>query len=119
MLPDLAGAAQMCESGNPAAGIWHLLSLGMTLIIASTLAFGLIGKDGPHRILKICFGNMNFVFRSKVTLLGFWKYMFGILLTVCSEVLLFRHLSYSPHTVYAESNDFTDDKKITFDFGSS
>jgi hypothetical protein len=58
------------------------MSLGMTLIRANTLAFGLIGKDGPHRIIKICFGNMNLVFGSEVTLLGFWEYMFGILVTV-------------------------------------
>jgi hypothetical protein len=58
------------------------MSLGMTLIRANTLAFGLIGKDGPLIIIKICFGNMNLVFGSKVALLGFWEYMFGILLTV-------------------------------------
>jgi hypothetical protein len=62
MLPDLAGVAQLCASGNPAGGIQHLLSLGMTLIRANTLAFGLIGKDGPHRIIKILF----------------WEYEFGI-----------------------------------------
>ncbi len=63
---------------------WYtaLMILGMTLIRANTLAFGLIGKDGPDRIIKICFGNMNLVFRSEVTLLEFWEYMFGILLTV-------------------------------------
>jgi hypothetical protein len=38
----------------------------MTLIRANTLAFGLIGKDGPHGIIKICFGNMNLVFGSEV-----------------------------------------------------
>jgi hypothetical protein len=80
MLPDLAGAAQLCASGNPAAGIQNL---GMTLIRANTLAFGLIGKDGPHRIIKICFRNMNLVFGSEVALLGFWEYMFGVLITVC------------------------------------
>jgi hypothetical protein len=53
----------------------------MTLIRANTLAFGLIGKDGPHRIIKICFGNMNLVFGREVALLGFWEYMFGILLS--------------------------------------
>jgi len=58
------------------------MSLGMTLIRANTLAFGLIGKDGPHGIIKICFGNMNLVFGSEVALLGFWEYMFGILITV-------------------------------------
>jgi hypothetical protein len=62
----------------------QLLVYGMTLIRANTLAFGLIGKDGPHRIIKICFGNMNLVFGSEVALLGFWKYIFGILLTVQS-----------------------------------
>jgi hypothetical protein len=59
-----------------------LLSLGMTLIRANTLAFGLIGKDEPHRTIKISFGNMNLVFGSEVALLGFWEYMFGILVTV-------------------------------------
>jgi hypothetical protein len=54
----------------------------MMLIRANTLAFGLIGEDGPHKIIKICFGNMNWVFGSEVALLGFWEYMFGILLTV-------------------------------------
>ncbi len=63
---------------------WYsaLMSLGMTLIRANTLAFGLIGKDRPHRIIKICFGNLNLVFGSEVALLGFWEYMFGILVTV-------------------------------------
>jgi hypothetical protein len=56
--------------------------LGITLIRANTLAFGLIGKDGPHRIIKICFGNMNLLFGSEVAQLGFWEYMFGILVTV-------------------------------------
>jgi hypothetical protein len=58
------------------------MSLGMTLIRANTLAFGLIGKDGPHGIIKICFGNTNLVFGSEVALLGFWEYMFRILLRV-------------------------------------
>ncbi len=36
---------------------WYtaLMSLGMTLIRANTLALGRIGKYGPHRIIKICF----------------------------------------------------------------
>ncbi len=52
------------------------MSLGMTLIRANTLApFGLIGKDGPHEIIKICFGNMNLVFGSEAALLGFWEYV--------------------------------------------
>jgi hypothetical protein len=59
-----------------------LMSLGMTLIRANTQAFGLIGKDGPHGIIKICFGNMNLVFGSEVALLGFWEYMFQILFRV-------------------------------------
>ncbi len=54
----------------------------MTLLRANTLAFSLIGKDEPHRSIKICFGSMNLVFGSEVTLLGFWEYMFGILVTV-------------------------------------
>ncbi len=58
------------------------MSLGMTLIRANTLAFGLIGKDGPLRIIKICFGNMNLVFGSEAGLLGFWEYMFRILFRV-------------------------------------
>jgi hypothetical protein len=58
------------------------MSLGMTLIRAKTLAFGLIGKDGLHGIIKICFGNMNLVFGSEVALLGFWEYMFQILFRV-------------------------------------
>jgi hypothetical protein len=49
------------------------MSLGMALIRANTLAFGLTGKDGPHGIIKICFGNMNLVFGSEVALLGFWE----------------------------------------------
>jgi hypothetical protein len=63
---------------------WYtaLMSLGMTLIRANTLAFGFIGEDGPHRIIKICFGNMNLVFGNEVTLLGFWEYMFRILFRV-------------------------------------
>jgi hypothetical protein len=59
-----------------------LMSLGMTLIRANTLAFGLIGKDGPHGIIKICFGNMNLVFGSEVVLMGIWKYIFQILFRV-------------------------------------
>ncbi len=58
------------------------MSLGMTLIRANTLAFGLIGKDGPHGIIKICFGNMNLVFGSEVVLMGIWKYIFQILFRV-------------------------------------
>jgi hypothetical protein len=54
----------------------------MTLIRANALAFGLIGKDGPHGIIKICFGNINLVFGSEVALLGFWEYMFQILFRV-------------------------------------
>jgi hypothetical protein len=57
----------------------------MTLSRANTLAFGLIGKDGPHGIIKICFWNMNLVFRSEVALLGFWEYMFQILFRVRAE----------------------------------
>jgi hypothetical protein len=63
------------------------MSLGMTLIRANTLAFGLIGKDGQHRIIKICFRNMNLVFGSEVGLLGFWEYLFGIFFRVFAQVL--------------------------------
>jgi hypothetical protein len=59
-----------------------LMSLGMMLIRANTLAFGLIGKDGPHGIIKICFGNMNLLFGSEAALLGFREYMFRILFRV-------------------------------------
>jgi hypothetical protein len=55
------------------------MSLGTTLIITNTLAYGLIGNDGPYGIIKICFGNMNLAFGSEVALLGFWEYMFQIL----------------------------------------
>ncbi len=61
--------------------VYSTMSLGMTLIRANTLAFGLIGKDGPHRII-ICYGNMNLLFGSKAALLGFWEYMFQILFRV-------------------------------------
>jgi hypothetical protein len=54
----------------------------MMLIRANTLAFGLIGKDGPHGIIKICFGNMNLIFGSEVEILVFWEYMFRILFRV-------------------------------------
>jgi hypothetical protein len=57
-------------------------SLGMTLISANTLAFGLVGKDRPHRIIKNYFWNMNVVFGSEVALLRFLEYMFGFLVTV-------------------------------------
>jgi hypothetical protein len=66
------------------------MSLGMMLIRANTLASGLIGKDGPHRIIKICFGNMNWVFGSEIALMGFWENMFVIFLTVhCGIAPLF------------------------------
>jgi hypothetical protein len=38
-------------------------------------AFGLIGKDGPLRIIKICYGNMILLFGSEVAQLGFWEYI--------------------------------------------
>jgi hypothetical protein len=75
MLPDLArGCSAVCIWKS---SCWYtaLMSLGMMLIRANTLAFGLIGKDGPHRIIKICLGNMNLVFGSEVSLLGFWEYI--------------------------------------------
>jgi hypothetical protein len=82
MQPDLEGAGLLKAFGNSSCKYSALMSLGMTLIRANTLAFGLIGKDGPHGIIKICFGNMNLVFGSEVALLGFCKYMFRILFRV-------------------------------------
>ena len=70
------------------------MSLGMTLIRANTLAFGLIGKDGPHGIIKICFGNMNLIFGSEVALLGFREYMFRILFRVYGIYLTFYLLFF-------------------------
>jgi hypothetical protein len=63
-------------------------SLGMTLISANTLAFGLIGKDRPHRIKKICFENMNLIFGSAVVLLRFlgihvWNSRNSVLVLFC------------------------------------
>jgi hypothetical protein len=75
------------------------MSLGMTLIRANTLAFGLIGKDGPHGVIKICFGNMNLVFGSEVALLGFWEYMFRILFRVCVLCVMLAWL-YFAETFY-------------------
>ncbi len=64
----------------------------MTLVRANTLVFGLIGKDGPHGIMKICFGNMNLVFGSEVALLGFWEYMFQIIFRVHTNLSLRLHV---------------------------
>ncbi len=72
MQPDLEGAGLLRAFGNSSCQYTALMSLGMTLIRANTIAFGLIGKDGPHGIIKICCGNMNLVFGSEVALLGFW-----------------------------------------------
>ena len=69
MQPDLEGAGLLRAFGNSSCQYMALMSLGMTLIRANTLAFGLIGKDELHRIIKICFGNMNLVFGSEVALL--------------------------------------------------
>jgi hypothetical protein len=66
----------------------------MTLIRANTLAFGLIGKDGPHGIKKVCFGNMNLIFGSEVALLGFREYMFRILFRVYGIYLTFYLLFF-------------------------
>jgi hypothetical protein len=69
-------------------------SLGMTLISANTLAIGHIGKDRPPRIIKICFGNMNVIFGSEIALLGFWEYIFRILVTVlgrCYGCILYKY----------------------------
>ncbi len=90
MQPDLEGAGLLRAFGNSSCQCKTLLSLGMMLIRANTLAFGLIGKDGPHGIIKICFGNMNFVFGSEVAPLGFWEYMFRILFRVRHALLIFE-----------------------------
>ncbi len=84
--------------GNPRCLTWQeqlsCVHLAIQLLVYSTYEFGhdadqsqhsslgLIGKDGPHRILKICFGNVNLVFGSEVELLVFWEYMFQILFRV-------------------------------------
>jgi hypothetical protein len=78
MLPDLAGAAQLRASGSSSCCYTAHSSLGMTLISANTLAFGLIGKTDHIEL----FGNMNLVFRIEVALLRFWEYMFRILVTM-------------------------------------
>jgi hypothetical protein len=77
-------------------------SLGMMLISANTLAISVIGKDRPHRIIKISFRYMNVVFESKVMLLEFWEYMFGTLVTMrpklCNSVDFKSTRSESLHT---------------------
>ncbi len=82
------------------------------LIRANTLAFGLIGKDGPHGIIKICFWNMNLVFGSEVALLGFWEYMFRILFRVyctpcCWFSFNFKQLTNSTVQLILENNYFS------------
>ncbi len=69
------------------------------LIRTNTLAFSLIGKDGPHGIIKICFRNMNLVFGSEVALLGFREYLILIrvrsksgLILVCNVNIVYRNL---------------------------
>jgi hypothetical protein len=64
MQPDLEEAGLLRAFSNSSCWYTALMSLGMTLIRANTLAFSLIGKDGPHGIIKICFGNMNLEVRS-------------------------------------------------------
>jgi hypothetical protein len=65
MQPDLEGAGLLRAFGNSSCWYMALMSLGMTLIRANTPAFSLIGKDGPHGIIKICFENMNLEARSR------------------------------------------------------
>ncbi len=72
MQPDLEGAGLLRAFGNSSCEYTALMSLGMTLIRPKTLAFNLIGKDGPHGIKKICFRNMNLVFVSEVGILGIY-----------------------------------------------
>jgi hypothetical protein len=59
MQPDLEGAGLLRAFSNSSCKYTALMSLGMTLIRANTLAFGLIGKDGPHRIIFFNTGNPN------------------------------------------------------------
>ena len=75
MQPDLEEAGLLRAFGNSSCWYTALMSLGMTLIRANTLAFSLIGKDGPLRIIKICYGNMILLFGSEVAQLGFWEYI--------------------------------------------
>ncbi len=84
MQPDLEGAGVLRAFSNSSCLYTALMSLGITLIRADILAFSLIGKDGPHGVIKFFFGIMNLVFGSEVALLGFWEYMFQILFRVCS-----------------------------------
>jgi hypothetical protein len=82
MLPDLLGAAQLRESGNSSCWYRAHSSLGRTLISANILAFCLIGKTRDTQTTwnsKNIFRNMNLVFGSKLALLGYWEYMFRIL----------------------------------------
>jgi hypothetical protein len=74
------------------------MSLGMTLIRANTLAFGLIGKDGPHGIIKICFGNMNLVFGSEVSYWDFGNICFEFSLE-CGANFSFAHVLYIIFTI--------------------
>ncbi len=77
MQPDLEGVGLLRAFGNSSCLYTALMSLGMTLIRANTLAFGLIGKDGPHGIIKICFGNMNLVFGGRaIEILGIYVRIF-------------------------------------------
>ncbi len=62
MLPDLPGAAQLRVSGTSSCWLTAHSSLGMTLISANTLAFGLIGKTDHIALKKLVF----------------WEYEFGI-----------------------------------------
>ncbi len=96
MQPDLEGAGLLRAFDNSSCYYTAHMSLGMMLMMlirANTLAFSLIGKDGPHGIIKICFGNMNLVFGSEVALLGFWEYMCRILFRVLNSIrcIMFKY----------------------------
>jgi hypothetical protein len=53
MQPDLEGVGLLRAFGDSSYYYTALMSLGVTLIRANTLAFSLIDKDGPHGIIKI------------------------------------------------------------------
>jgi hypothetical protein len=65
----------------PAAGIQHLLVLGMTMISANTLAFGLTGKE------RFVLREYEFGIWKRGRAIGIWGilYMFRILVTMCSQ----------------------------------
>ncbi len=67
-----------------------LLSLGMTLIRANTLAFGLIGKDEPHRTKKNLFWEYEFGIWKRVRATG----ILGIYVWNSRNSAVCRHYTY-------------------------